>query len=108
MRGVREPTSIVWASKETILYEIALDLGCDPDYELFAGLVDVDEVFAALPALERWRGFIETHYGLADIADESPATGQRSAENTHEPEYPEIGVCPPAQQSEQTSIGSSK
>jgi DNA-binding transcriptional ArsR family regulator len=52
---------------DDILYEIALDLGCDPEYELFAGSIDVDEVFATLPALERWRGFIESHYGLVDV-----------------------------------------
>ncbi|WP_435078673.1 plasmid replication protein RepH [Halococcus sp. AFM35] len=58
---------------DDILYEIALDLGCDPEYELFAGFVDVDEVFATLPALERWRGFIESHYGLVDIEHSASA-----------------------------------
>ena len=89
---------------DDVLYEIALDLGCDPDYELFAGSIDTDEVFAALPTLKRWRGFIEAHYGLVTVEDESPATDRKSIESTHGPEYTEIGVCPPAQQREQTSL----
>ena len=44
---------------DDVLYGITLDLGLGPEYELFAGPVDVDEVFATLPVLERWRGFIE-------------------------------------------------
>ncbi|WP_049998721.1 hypothetical protein [Halococcus sediminicola] len=59
---------------DDVLYEIALDLGLDPEYELFAGSVDVDEVFAALPRLERWRGFIESHYGYGFGDVEHPAT----------------------------------
>jgi hypothetical protein len=57
---------------DDVLYDVVLALGCDPEYELFAGSVDVDEVFATLPALERWRGFIESHYGLVDV--EQPAS----------------------------------
>jgi hypothetical protein len=53
---------------DDVLYEIALDLGLEPDYELFAGPVDADEVFATLPALDRWRGFVETHYGRGPIS----------------------------------------
>ena len=52
---------------DDILYELALALDLDPEYELFAGPVDADEVFAALPELRRWRGFIESHCGLADV-----------------------------------------
>ncbi|GAA0462875.1 plasmid replication protein RepH (plasmid) [Halococcus dombrowskii] len=57
---------------DDVLYDIVLALGCDPEYELFAGSVDVDEVFATLPALEWWHGFIESHYGLVDV--EQPAS----------------------------------
>ena len=60
---------------DNVLYEIALDLGLDPDYELFAGSVDADEVFTTLPALERWRGFIESHCGLTDIEPPASALG---------------------------------
>jgi hypothetical protein len=56
---------------DDILYELALDLDLDPEYELFAGPVDADEVFAALPELRRWRGFIESHCGLADVETDS-------------------------------------
>lgn len=56
---------------DDILYELALDLDLDPEYELFAGPVDADEVFAALPELQRWRGFVESHCGLTDLKSDS-------------------------------------
>jgi hypothetical protein len=58
-----------------MLYGIALDLGLDPDYELFAGQVDIDEVFVALPALERWRGFVIAHYDRGRISATVTADG---------------------------------
>jgi hypothetical protein len=53
---------------DDVLYQAALDLGLDPEYNLFATPVDVDAVFAALPDLNRWRGFIVDQYGL-DVGD---------------------------------------
>ena len=41
-----------YARWNTVFYEITLDLGLDPDYELFAGWIDIDEVSAALPVLD--------------------------------------------------------
>ena len=85
---------------DDVLYELALDLGCDPDYELFAGQIDIEEVFAALPALERWRRFVETHYGLVDIKNPQPATD----EDVGALSAVEIGFDPTAQASEQISL----
>ncbi|EMA51729.1 hypothetical protein [Halococcus salifodinae] len=45
------------------IYRIVCALDCDYDDELFTQPIDVDEVFATLPRLDRWRGFIEAHYG---------------------------------------------
>jgi hypothetical protein len=83
-----------------ILYEIALDLGLDPEYELFAWPVDADEVFAALPRLERWRGFVKTHYGLVDIENPQPTTD----EDVGALSAVEIGFDPTARASEQISL----
>jgi hypothetical protein len=85
---------------DDVLYEIALALGLNPDYELFAGPVDSDEVFAALPGLERWRGFVKTHYGLVDIENPQPATD----EDAEAPSVVEIGCTPMARASKQTSL----
>ena len=54
---------------DDVLYEIAFDLGCDLEYEVFARQVDIDEEFTTLPRLERWRGFVESHCGheLGDV-----------------------------------------
>jgi hypothetical protein len=65
-----------------VLYEIALDLGLAPDYELFAGQVDIDEVFAALPALNRWRGFVTAHYGFDTNAIAAPESTASTSEST--------------------------
>jgi hypothetical protein len=93
---------------DDVLYEIALELGPDPDYELFAGSVDVDEVFATLPALERWRGFIESHYGLADIEQPTSATVDDVIEDGHDASSSvEIGYSPTDWGSEQVSLGGS-
>jgi hypothetical protein len=90
---------------DDVLYEIAHDLGLDFDYELFAGVVDVEEVFAALPALERWRGFIKTHYGFVEAEDEPlPTPDRTSIETAHKPECAEIGACPAVQEDEQLSL----
>ncbi|WP_435078445.1 hypothetical protein [Halococcus sp. AFM35] len=91
---------------DDVLYEIALDLGLDPDYELFAWPVDADEVFAALPRLERWRGFVKTHYGLADV--EHPALTPNDDTIEDGPDAPssvEIGCGPAARSGEQVSLG---
>jgi hypothetical protein len=90
---------------DDVLYEIALDLGCDPEYELFAWPLDIDEVFAALPALGRWREFFEAHYGLVDVENSQPAheevgVGALSAV--------EIGYDPTARASEQTAFDRTK
>lgn len=93
---------------DDVLYDIALGLGLNPEYELFAGPVDIDKVFAALPALEQWRGFIETHYGLTDIEDRPPIdTGRLSAEAEIDAEDAvEIGSCPPSRENAQLSFSS--
>lgn len=49
---------------DDILYQIALDLDLDHEYELFLGPVDSEAVFDALPMLDRWRGVFEMYYGL--------------------------------------------
>ncbi|HET7323737.1 MAG TPA: plasmid replication protein RepH [Halococcus sp.] len=49
---------------DDVLYQIVLDLDLDHDYNLFAGPVDSEAVFDALPMLDRWRGVFEMHYGL--------------------------------------------
>lgn len=91
---------------DDVLYEIALDLGLDPDYELFAGPVNADEVFAALPALEPWRGFIESHYGLADIEQPTSAPDGDVIEDCPDaPSSVEIGYGPTDRGSEQVSLG---
>ena len=51
-------------------------------HELFAGQVDIDEVFAALPALDRWRGFVETHYGFDAKAIAAPESTASTSGNT--------------------------
>ena len=94
---------------DDILYEISLDLGCDPEYELFAGSIDADEVFTTLPALKRWRGFIESHYGLADIKQPASAPdGDVIEDNPDAPSSVEIGYGPTDQGSEQVFLGVTK
>ncbi|GAA0471530.1 plasmid replication protein RepH [Halococcus dombrowskii] len=66
---------------DDVCYEIATELDIDPDYELFATPVDRDEVFAALPALDRWRGFILAHSDAGDTIP-APATTSDTAEHT--------------------------
>ena len=61
-----------------VLYQLALDLGLDPDYELFANPVDFDAVIDALPRLERWRHWFITHYGLVDFRGDENINGSGS------------------------------
>lgn len=86
---------------DDILYRIALDLDLDSEYELFAGQVDIEDVFAALPALDRWRGFLEAHYGLGSAsttaanADNETDGDRRSTSGTLDTSHTvEIGAFP--------------
>lgn len=79
---------------DDILYRIALDLNLDYTHDLFATPVVIDDVFDALPALDRWRGVIVEHYGLdiagSSIADPTPSDVSADSVSQHSVE---IGAC---------------
>ncbi|MGN8218529.1 plasmid replication protein RepH [Halococcus morrhuae DSM 1307] len=91
---------------DDILYETTLNLGLDPKYELFAGQVDIDEVFVTLPRLSRWRGFFESHYGcgaasaIADSSDDRQSTDG----STHTSHSVEVGAHPAGRADQQQSL----
>jgi len=78
------------------VYQIVLTLDCNYDDELFTWPIDIDEVFATLPQLDRWRGFIEAHYSHGAASADTDSNADR--ESTHEPpagyRSVEIGSCP--------------
>ncbi|EMA48245.1 hypothetical protein [Halococcus thailandensis] len=88
------------------LYRIVCALGCTHDDELFIQPIDINEVFATLPRLDRWRGFFEAHYGrgtastIADSSDDHQST-DGSIETDHSVE---IGAHPAARADQQRSL----
>jgi hypothetical protein len=99
--GVAPPSRV-----DDVLYQAALDLGLDPEYELFAAPVDLDAVFAALPDLDRWREFISDHYGL-DRFDRTLNRMRYSPDTPTTPDHAvEIGSPPVGWDHEQLSLSS--
>ena len=89
---------------DDVLYQAALDLGLDPEYDLFATPVDVDDVFEALPALDRWRGFILSHYDPGG-SDRPLDRARHSPDALPTPDHTvEIGSPPTGRDHEQTSL----
>jgi hypothetical protein len=89
---------------DDVLYQAALDLGLDPEYDLFATPVDVDAVFAALPDLDRWRGFILAHYDL-DSSETPPDRAHHSPKTPPTPDHTaEIGSPPTGRDHKQASL----
>lgn len=89
---------------DDVLYQVALDLDLDPEYDLFATPVDIEDVCNALPRLDRWRGFILGHYGV-DPSDETPDQVRYSPDTPLKPGHAaEIGSPPAGWDSEQASL----
>ena len=85
---------------DDVLYQLALDLGLDPAYELFANPIDIEDVFDALPRLERWRHWFTTHYGLVDLgSDTATESGDLDAES-----IVALGVTPAERDAAQTAL----
>ena len=82
---------------DDVLYQVAIDLGLEHEYELFESPVSVDEVFDALPRLERWRYWFCLHYGLLDMQpDQEPPENQ----------YVDLGVSEAGEHPDQASLES--
>ena len=101
--------TLAWPSRwDDVLYEIALGLGLDPNYELFVGPVVFNEVFDALPVLDQWRGFIETHYNLANTETTANRAVDTNVELSDSEYTVEIGLQPAGRDHEQASISADR
>jgi hypothetical protein len=90
------------------LYRIVLGLDCDHDDDLFTWPIEIDEVFAALPRLDRWRGFFEAHYGLGPASATTATDGDSDRQSAGGPldtsHAVEIGAHPAERDCEQRSL----
>ena len=80
---------------DDVLYQAALDLDLNPEYELFESPISINEVFDALPQLDHWQHWFRIHYGLID--------GFSTVSNIDE-QIASIGIQPAGWHADQASL----